>query len=75
MENQKTLVKIRETRLKYINNDTNDVVDVVLVGRLSVAACKEYIKNLGGNYTFILKENLNREFLVDTIALTQLEEL
>lgn len=74
MKTQKTLVTIRQTKVKYVDNTTNEVTDIVLVGRLSVSECKDYVKNLGDSFTFILKENLTEQFKVDTIALTQLKE-
>lgn len=66
-----TPVTVRQTLVKYFNEDNNEVHTITLVGKLNITECKNYLKdnNLG---IFISKEDIKETFNVDTVALIQL---
>lgn len=74
-ETDTTKVKVRFTKVKYFNEDANEVKDVTIIGKLSMPECKKYLKeNVEGKNVLISKENVNEEFHVNTVALYALKE-
>lgn len=73
-ETHTTLVKVRQTKIKFFKTSTNEVAEVVVTGKLTVPECNEYVKMLDAENVFILKETVNDEFRVNTVALLQIKE-
>lgn len=73
-ETHTTLVKVRQTKIKFFKTATNEVDEVVVTGKLTVPECNEYVKMLDAENVYILKETVNDEFHVNTVALIQMKE-
>lgn len=71
MEN-KTLVTVHFTNVKFYNESTNTVESVKVAGKLNTTQSRTYATDNGG--IFISKDNVKESFEVDTIRLIQLKE-
>ena len=67
----KTEVTVRQTTIKYFNENSNEVNEISVVGKLNISECKKYVSEneLG---LFITKTDNKETFEVDTVQLLQL---
>lgn len=69
-----TKVKVYFTNIRYLDNANNVLKNERLIGRLSIAQCKDYLKS-NPDFIYIDKNHDTESFSVDTIALYQLKGL
>ena len=69
-----TKVKVSFTNIRYLDNKNNELKNERLIGRLSIAQCKDYLKS-NPDFIYIDKTHDTESFSVDTIALYQLKGL
>lgn len=69
-----TKVKVSFTNIRYLDNKNNELKNERLIGRLSIAQCKDYLESNPG-FIYIDKTHDTESFSVDTIALYQLKGL
>lgn len=69
-----TKVKVSFTNIRYLDNAISEVKSDRIIGRLSIAQCKDYLKH-NPDFIYIDKTHETESFSVDTIALYQLKGL
>jgi len=72
-DNHETVVKVRSTKIKYYSETDETVNDVEVIGKMTVQQCHKYVEMLDAKNVYILKETIDDEFPVNTIALIQLK--
>lgn len=68
----KTLVTVHFTNVKFYHESNNTVETVKVAGKLNTTQSRAYATDNGG--IFISKDNVKESFDVDTIRLIQLKE-
>ncbi len=69
-----TLVKVQLTDVKYFDEIKNTVEVSRLIGRVTVAQAREYVKSLHESFIYITKETVADTFPVNTINLYSLKQ-
>ena len=69
-----TTVKVRKTHIKFFNEESSELREETLTGRLTLAQCSKYVKGLEGNNVVVSKKPVTETFEVSTIELLQLKK-
>lgn len=68
-----TEVTVAKTLIKYFTPEDGKVVDVPVIGKLTQAEAKNYVKSIDSKAVLVLKEVVKDTFNVSTIDLLQLK--
>lgn len=69
-----TKVKVRFTTIKFFNEETGEVNENTIMGKLTMADCKKFLKeNIADKTVFISKSPAVETIKVDTAALYALK--
>lgn len=69
-----TKVKVKFTNIKYFDNETNEVKELRVMGKVSVPECKETLKKENAKNVYISRTLEDESFEVSTVALYALKE-
>lgn len=73
VDKPKTNVTVQFTVLKFYDAETNTVVEVERIGKMTVSNCRKYVKEMNEKNIFIGKTTTNTKFQVDSAKLYSLK--